>query len=148
MLGFPGGSSGKEPPTKMQATQETWVWSLGGGRFPEEGMATHSSVLAWRIPWTEEPGRLQSMGLQSQTWLKRLSTHPHKEISSCSSTICCKGCFPFSIELILLFGQRSVDYICVDLLLGSLDHSTHLSFPSQMPHCLGYCSFMISLEVG
>ena len=37
---------------------------------PEEGMATHSSILAWETPWTEEPGRLQSMGSQkSQTWL-------------------------------------------------------------------------------
>ena len=40
-----------------------------------EGMATHSSIFAWRIPWTEEPGRLQSTGSQSQTQLKRLSTH-------------------------------------------------------------------------
>ena len=38
-------------------------------------MATHSSTLAWRIPWTEDPGGLQSMGLQSRTWLKRLSMH-------------------------------------------------------------------------
>ena len=38
-------------------------------------MATHPSVLAWRIPWTEEPGGLQSMGSQSQTRLKQLSTH-------------------------------------------------------------------------
>ena len=38
-------------------------------------MATHSSILAWRIPWTEQPGGLQSMGLQSQTQLKQLSTH-------------------------------------------------------------------------
>ena len=39
----------------------------GLGRFPGEGMATHSRILAWRIPWTEEPDGLQSMGLQSQT---------------------------------------------------------------------------------
>ena len=38
--------------------------SPGSGRSPEEGMATHSSILAWRIPWTEEPGGLQSTGLQ------------------------------------------------------------------------------------
>jgi len=38
-------------------------------------MATHSSILAWRIPWTEEPGGLQSIGLQSQTREKQLSTH-------------------------------------------------------------------------
>ena len=40
----------------------------------EKGMATHSSILAWRIPWTEEPGGVQSMGLQSPTRLRRLST--------------------------------------------------------------------------
>ena len=44
--------------------QETWVRSLGWEDPLEEGMATHSSVLAWRSPWTEEPGGLQSMGLQ------------------------------------------------------------------------------------
>ena len=44
--------------------QETQVQSLGGEDPLEKEMATHSSILAWRIPWTEEPGRLQSMGLQ------------------------------------------------------------------------------------
>ena len=44
--------------------QETQVWSLGLEDPLEEGMATHSSILAWKIPWTEEPARLQSMGLQ------------------------------------------------------------------------------------
>ena len=47
----------------MPAMQETWVQSLGWEDALEKGMATHSSILAWRIPWTEEPGRLQSMGL-------------------------------------------------------------------------------------
>ena len=41
-----------------------WVLSLGQEDPLEEGMATHSSILAWRIPWTEEPGELQSMGSQ------------------------------------------------------------------------------------
>ena len=44
--------------------QETWVQSLGWEYPLEEEMATHSSTLAWRIPWTEEPGRLQSTGSQ------------------------------------------------------------------------------------
>ena len=48
----------------MQERQETQVQSLGGEDPLEEEMATHSSVLAWRIPWTEEPGGLQSMGSQ------------------------------------------------------------------------------------
>ena len=43
------------------AVQETQVQFLGPEDPPEKGMATHSSILAWRIPWTEEPGRLQSM---------------------------------------------------------------------------------------
>ena len=47
----------------MQETQETQVQFLCGEDLLEEGMATHSSILAWRIPWTEEPGGLQSMGL-------------------------------------------------------------------------------------
>ena len=50
----------KNPP----AMRETWVRSLGWEDPLEEGMATHSSLLAWRIPWTEEPGGLQSMGSQ------------------------------------------------------------------------------------
>ena len=48
----------------MQETQETWVQTLGQEYPLEEEMATHSSVLAWEILWTEEPGGLQSMGLQ------------------------------------------------------------------------------------
>ena len=48
----------------MQETQETWVRFLGKKDPLEEGMATHSRILAWRIPWTGEPGRLQSMGSQ------------------------------------------------------------------------------------
>ena len=44
--------------------QETWVQSQGQEDPLEKGMAIHASILAWRIPWTEEPGMLQSMGLQ------------------------------------------------------------------------------------
>ena len=58
--GFPHGSVVKHPP----AMQEMLVRSLGGEDPLEEGVATHSSILAWRIPWTEEPGGQQSMGLQ------------------------------------------------------------------------------------
>ena len=48
----------------LPATQETWVQFLGPGDPLEKGMAPHSSILAWRIPWTEEPGGLQSMRSQ------------------------------------------------------------------------------------
>ena len=60
ILGFPGGLD-----AKVSATiQETQVQSLGWEDPLEKGMATHSSILAWRIPCTEDPGRLQSTGLQ------------------------------------------------------------------------------------
>ena len=48
----------------LPVMRETWVQSLGWEDPLEEGMATHFSFLAWRIPWTEEPGGLQSVGLQ------------------------------------------------------------------------------------
>ena len=53
----------------LSTKQETWVQSLGREDPQEKEMATHSSILAWRIPWTEEPRGLQSMGSQSQTQL-------------------------------------------------------------------------------
>ena len=57
-LSLPGGSDSNLP-----AMQETWVPSLGQEDPLEKGMATHSGILAWRIPWIKEPGELQSMGL-------------------------------------------------------------------------------------
>ena len=50
--------------TNLVAMWETWIRSLGQEDPLEKGMATHSSILPWRVPWTEEPGGLQSMGLQ------------------------------------------------------------------------------------
>ena len=59
-MGLPGGSVVKDP----SATQETQNQSLGQEDLLEEEVATHSSILSWEIPWTEEPGGLQSMGSQ------------------------------------------------------------------------------------
>ena len=64
------------------ASWDTWVWSLGWEDRLEEGMAAHFSVLAWEIPWREEPGGLQSMGSQrSRTW--RSTLHAHTMHTSC-----------------------------------------------------------------
>ena len=57
-----GGSEGKK--IKLPPVQETWVWALGWEDPLEKGMATYSSILAWRIPRTEKPGGLQPMGSQ------------------------------------------------------------------------------------
>ena len=53
----------KNPPA-MQEIQEKWVQSLGQEDLLEEGLASHSSILVWRIPWTKEPSELQLLGLQ------------------------------------------------------------------------------------
>ena len=60
----------------------------GWGRSPGGGYGNHSSILAWRIPWTEEPGGPQSIGLHSQTQLKRFSMHAwEKEMATHSSIL-------------------------------------------------------------
>ena len=63
---YPHGSEGfslvAQTVKNLPAIWETWVWSLGREDPLEKGMATHSSIFAWRIPWVEEPGGLQSMG--------------------------------------------------------------------------------------
>ena len=69
--GCPGGSAVKN----LLARQEPQVLSLGRDDPLEEGMTTHSSILAWRIPWTEEPGGLRSIGLHRVGHDKRLSMH-------------------------------------------------------------------------
>ena len=62
-MGFPSGSDGKESPCKAKD-----LGSIpGSGRSPGEGMATHSSIRAWRVPWTEESGGLLSMGV-TKSW--------------------------------------------------------------------------------
>ena len=63
-LPFPRASLVAQMVKNLPAVQETWVQLLGQEDPLEKGMATHSSVLAWRIPWTEEPGRLQGKGSQ------------------------------------------------------------------------------------
>ena len=68
----------------MQEMQEMQVWFLGQEDPLEEEMATHSSILAWRIPWTEEPGGLQSVGIsKSQIWLSDSTTTTQIASSFC-----------------------------------------------------------------
>ena len=61
----------------MQEPQETWVRSLGQEEPLEEGMATHSSILAWRIPWTEEPGRTTVHTGRKESATTEAASHTH-----------------------------------------------------------------------
>ena len=91
--GFSDGSVVKNLP----AMQETWVRTLGQEDPLEKGMATHSSVLAWEIPWTEEPGGLQSMGLWriGHDWV----TKPWED-GFCCRVFSCLGATPYSLVVL------------------------------------------------
>ena len=112
-VGLPGGAPGKEP-TCQRRRHETWVWFLGWEDLQKEGVATHSRILAWRIPWTKEPGGLQAIRLQriGQDWSDSACTHTH---SFCTWT---------HVSLPLLRPHSS----CQVLLLG-------------LPQTLSYCPF-------
>ena len=71
-MGFPGGSVVKNPPAKAE---DPWT-----GRSPGGGNGNPSSILAWRIPWTKEPGGLQSIGLQESDMSEQLNTHPETRL--------------------------------------------------------------------
>ena len=78
----------------LPAVQETQVWSLGWEDPLEKEMATHSSILAWKISWTEEPGGLQSMGRQESGTTERLTQH----------IVMLNPCKPKNQKLVSLFG--------------------------------------------
>ena len=105
--------------------RETWVRSLGWEDPLEKGMATHSSVLAWRIPWTEEPGWLQSVGSQRVEchWTTKYSTAQFQEISK---------------EIQLYTHTHTHTYICI-----------HFRFFSLIVYyrilCMGPCLYSGSL---
>ena len=77
LMGFPGAISGKEPACQHRR-HESWVQSLGQEDSLEESMATHSSILGWRTPWTEDPGWLQC--IESQRVRHNLSDLSHTSI--------------------------------------------------------------------
>ena len=81
IIGFPDGSAVKNLPA-MQETWETWVQSLGREDPLEEEMATYSKILAWRIPWTEEPGGLHPWGCRESDITERMSTHTSSYITN------------------------------------------------------------------
>ena len=90
----------------LSAVQETWVWSLHWEDPLEKEMATHYSILAWRIPWMEEPGRLQSMGSQrvGHDWATSLSIW-HLQGFPCGLAGKEFACDVGDLDLIPVFGR-------------------------------------------
>ena len=125
-MGFPSGSAVKNLP----AMQEPQVWSLGGEDSPGEEMATHSSILTWNIPRTKESGGLQSMGSQSQTWLKRLSSNTNKFIDRHTASVY-ENLSLFDVEKYSWFPGAELQ------IKGFLDTTLHI-----------YLNFVVSEETG
>jgi len=133
-LGFPDGAVVKNPP----AMQEMGVQSLDRDDPLEEKMATHSSVLFWRIPWTEEPGGLQSMGSQ-RVGHDRAHAHTHTHTHARARTILClqnvlscltaQDAIKYKLEMIGVLNMALVERKKVKCDLGQ---SHHFSDP-QVP---------------
>ena len=127
VAGFPGGSVVKNPPANPGDMQVTLVWSLGREDFLEKEMATHSSILVWRIPWTEEPGGLQSMGLQrvGHDWA-------HTQSNFLMPQECCivNHYKKFVLSRICFFYLMYIRYISLLILVGLLAsiNSIHLDW--------------------
>ena len=120
---LPGGASGTELACQCRRCTETWVWSLGWEDPLEEGIATLSSILAGRIPWTEEPGGLQSMGLQRVRHDWSDSTHTLLSVSS-------SGCFSFFLSVTRM-APCSCALICAEILsLGREGKSVGCHLPA------------------
>ena len=95
----------------MQETQETRVQSLGLEEPLEKGMATHSRILAWEIPWTEEPGGLQSMGSKKESdmteWLDNSKVHIAEPGIECPLTNTCSfQCCYYDPQILVPCGHR------------------------------------------
>ena len=110
----------------LPAVQVTWVPSLGGEDPLETGMAAHSSILAWRIPWTEEPGGLQSMGLQRvrHNWT---NTFTFRQKSKCRGalrlqSLCCSTVYQNSSEMKFSLNLQFFLSICFTLFMSLTEH--------------------------
>ena len=90
----------------LPAMLETQVRSLGQEDAPEKGMAAHSSILVWRIPWTEEPGRLQSMGSQRVTTERLTHTHTQEGKRTGVMPVLLGPRCPFAVVLGAMGGGR------------------------------------------
>ena len=118
----------------MQGTQEAQVQSLGGEDPLEKEMATHSCILDWGIPWTEEPGRLQSKGLQrgGHNWvIKQLHATKHYIYFMCTTLYLnfCPNFSPLTTKSLVSITIQSTSFI-------------HIALPSPIPsgqHCSGLC---------
>ena len=114
----------------LPAMQETWVWFLGREDSLEKEMATHFSILDWRIPWTEEPGRLQSIGLQESETTTTMNIDQLLIYS-----------FSWFFSSVLYFVSKTLVHILLDLYLNihwGFNIKVCFYFQILLVHCWGY----------
>ena len=124
----------------LPAMLETWVQSLGQENLLEKEMATHSSILAWRIPWTEEPGGLQSTGSQrvghdwvTSHFLSHTHTHTHTHLHNSTESL--------PVFLCLLFCSRKY-FLLVEAIFFS-----YCSLAANVTASDFFICFLISLLI-
>ena len=117
----------------LPAMQETWVRSLGWENPLEEGMATHSSILPWRIPWREGPFGLQSMGLQSWTQPSNQAQHVYAMYYNSA------GIFLILIFLCPYGNSDNYDVAIIPIL-----HVSKLSLRNTVPIILGSSFYVLN----
>ena len=113
----------------LPAMLETWLPSLGQEDPPEKGMATHSSILAWRIPWTEEACWLQSMG-SARSWTRL------RDFTSLNDS---RVCFSLSSVLMIMYGLDSKASVYNAGDLGSIPGSGRSPGEGNGNPLLSYC---------
>ena len=128
----------------LPAMQETWVSSLGWEDLLEKEMATHSSILAWKIPWTEKPGRLQSMGSQrfGHNWATSLSL----SLSLSLSQGCHFGWYIILSSYLWIYNSRTV--FCTPLVASCGILILHLVFFYKQLQYPTYCLSLLYIEFG
>ena len=134
----------------LPTMQETQVWSLGQENPLEKGMATHSNILAWRIPWTEEPGGLQSTGSQRVGHNWAINTHTHRNTKDFWVFIL----YPANLQNSLMSSSSSEDFWnLLDFLCRVPCHLQSDCFTCSSPisillyifllHCCGFCYCLV-----
>ena len=118
MQGFPGGASGKEPTCQCRR-HKRWGFNPWVRKIPwRRSVATHSTILGWRTPWTEEPGRLQSLGLPGvgHSWTTQ---HESESDQSCLTLCDPMDCSPPGSSIRGIFHARELEWVAISFSRGS-----------------------------
>ena len=133
LMAFPGSSVVMNPPANAGDVGSI----LGSGRSPGEGNGNHSSILAWRIPWTEVPGRLQSMGLQTARHDLSTKPPPNSSLVLTMTVQKTKSSEPFDLNMesrtfLWMFSRKTTSPAARDSGRRRVNHLAHFCYASTV----------------